>query len=415
MGDRLKIEVLNTGSELLLGQVTNTHVNYFARQLAGLGLRISRQTTVPDGEVIAQALGEALARAEVVLVTGGLGPTSDDVTREAVAGHFGLPLEHHPEIEREILGYFERRGIRAPALVRVQAMVPQGAVVMPNRHGTAPGLYVGREGRHVFCLPGPPRELYPMFEQEVLPRLREIVPGARPLNVQVWRVHGLGESRVQELVEERLRALGGGLEIGYCARPGEVDLRLVGDDRGLVQSAAGLAREILGEAIYAAGEETMEEVVVREARARGCRIALAESCTGGFTAHRVTNVPGASAVLDRAWVTYSNEAKTAELGVPAGLIEAHGAVSAPVAEAMVRGALERSTAVVAAALTGLAGPDPGTKEKPAGLVYVALGRRGPGGTAVSVEEKRLVPARQTFKTMASQTALDLIRRALMTF
>lgn len=413
MSSCLKIELLNTGSELLLGQVTNTHVNYFARQLMSLGLRLSRQTTVPDGEVIREALAEILQRAEVVLITGGLGPTSDDLTRQAVADLLGLPLRHDPEIERKIESWFERRKLVPSPQVRVQAMVPEGAEVLANNHGTAPGLFIEHQGRCIFCLPGPPRELYPMVEAEVLPRLKRIVPQARPLAIQVWRVHGLGESRVQELVEPALRDLGDGLEIGYCARPGEVDLRLVAEKPELVAQAAAVAQSILGEAIYASGEDTMEEVVIREAKMRRVRVAVAESCTGGLVAHRLTNVPGASAVVDRGWVTYSNEAKTAELGVPAELIRRQGAVSAAVAEAMVQGALAQSSADIAVALTGLAGPDPGTSEKPAGLVYIALGCRGAEETQVEVVEKRLVPARQAFKTMASQLALDMMRRAIL--
>lgn len=409
----MNIEVLNTGSELLLGQVTNTHVNYFARQLASLGLRLARQTTVPDGEPIRQALAESLGRTEILLITGGLGPTSDDLTRDLVAGYFALPLEHHPEIEETILAYFRKRQVRAPDSVRIQAMVPRGATPLPNHHGTAPGLYIHRDGRHVFCLPGPPRELYPMFEREVLPRLQALVPDARPLGMHTWRTHGLGESRVQELVEARLRALGGSLEIGYCARPGEVDLRLIAEDPALLDRAKNLAADLLGEAIYAVGDETMEAAVIRLATERGVLLATAESCTGGFTAHRLTNVAGASAVLDRAWVTYSNESKTEALGVSPELIATHGAVSAPVAEAMASGALARSRAQIAVSLTGVAGPGPGTPEKPAGLVFIGLAVKTPQGQEVSVQEKRLVPHRETFKTMASQAALDLIRRALV--
>lgn len=408
----MKIEVLNTGSELLLGQVTNTHVNFFGRQLAKLGLRIDRQTTVPDGEPIRAALAEALARADVILMTGGLGPTSDDITRDLVAGHFGLALDHHPEIEATILGYFQRRNITAPDSVRVQAMVPHGATVLPNHHGTAPGFLLSRDGRHVFCLPGPPRELYPMFEREVFPRLQSLIPNARPLLMKTWRVFGLGESRVQELVENRLRQLGE-LEIGYCARPGEVDLRLIANEPALLDRASTLARELLGDSVYAADDETLEEIVVNLATQRKILIALAESCTGGFTSHRLTNVPGASAIVDRAWVTYSNESKTEMLGVPPQLIATHGAVSAPVAESMALGALDHSCATVAVSLTGVAGPGPGTPEKPAGLVFIGLAVKTKNGIQVHVHEKRLVPDRETFKTMASQAALDLVRRALL--
>jgi len=408
----LKIEILNTGSELLLGQVTNTHVNYFGRQLARLGLRIARQTTVPDGEPIRTALGECLGRADIILMTGGLGPTSDDITRDLVAAHFNLPLEHHPDIEEAILAYFKRRNIPAPDSIRVQALVPRSATVLPNLHGTAPGFHLERDGLHVFCLPGPPRELYPMFEREVFPRIQSLLPAARPLLMKTLRVQGLGESRVQEMVEARLRALGE-IEIGYCARPGEVDLRLIAPEAGLLDRVTALAGRLLGDSIYASDDETMEQKVVQLATERHVWLATAESCTGGFTAHRLTNIPGASAVLDRAWVTYSNESKTDLLGVPADLVASHGAVSAPVAEAMARGAIERSRATIAVSLTGVAGPGPGTPDKPAGLVFIGLAVKRKNGLEVSVHEKRLVPERETFKTMASQAALDLVRRGLL--
>jgi nicotinamide-nucleotide amidase len=407
----LNLEVLNTGSELLLGQITNTHVGYFGRELAKLGLRITRQTSVPDGEPIRSALHDGLSRANIILVTGGLGPTSDDITRDVVADYFGLPLDHHPDIENAILDYFRQRRLKAPDSVRVQAQVPRGAAVLPNRHGTAPGFHVEHNGRHVFCLPGPPRELVPMFESEVVPRLRSILPQARPLLMKTWRIHGLGESRVQELVETPLRALGD-LEIGYCARPGEVDLRLIAPHGALLEAGNALATELLGDSIYAADDATMEQTVVQLATQRKVWLATAESCTGGFTAHRLTNVPGASAVLDRAWVTYSNESKSELLGVPPTLLASHGAVSSPVAEALARGAVERSRATIAVSLTGVAGPGPGTPDKPAGLVFIGLAVKTPTGLRVSVHEKRLVPERETFKTMASQAALDLVRRAL---
>ncbi|MDX6765368.1 MAG: competence/damage-inducible protein A [Candidatus Methylacidiphilales bacterium] len=408
----MNLEVLNTGSELLLGQVTNTHTGYFGRQLASLGLRLARQTSVPDGEPIRTALAECLTRADIVLVTGGLGPTSDDLTRDLVAAHFGLALDHHPDIESTILAYFQKRGIQAPDSVRVQAQVPRGAAILANHHGTAPGFHLHHAGRHVFCLPGPPRELYPMFENEVLPRLHSLLPDARPLCMQTLRVHGMGESRVQELVEAPILALGQ-IEIGYCARPGEVDLRLIAPDEPLLQAAVACASALLAESIYATDDETLESRVISLAREKNVFLATAESCTGGFTAHRLTNVPGASAVLDRGWVTYSNESKTDLLGVPAGLLATHGAVSAPVAEAMARGALERSRATLAVSLTGIAGPDPGTKEKPAGLVFIGLAVKSRQGISVQCQQKRLVPERETFKTMASQAALDLVRRALL--
>jgi nicotinamide-nucleotide amidase len=405
----MRVEVINTGTELLLGQVVNTHVTFLAQSLRGLGLRIDRAVTVPDGVPIAEALEEALSRADLIVITGGLGPTSDDVTREAVAEAFGLELVFHPEILEGIAAKFAARKFQMNDLQRAQAMVPRGGVVLDNAYGTAPGLVVRNEKTVAILLPGPPGELRPMWENHALPWLRgHFASRLEPRHELTLRLLGIGESAVQLAVEETLRALGP-LEIGYCARPGEVDLRLIAPDAALLNRAASLARSELAEFIYAEGAETLEEIVVRTARAAGKTIATAESCTGGLVAGRITNVPGSSAVFRYGWVTYANEAKTAELGVPAELLARHGAVSEQVARAMAEGALRASNADIAVAVTGIAGPDGGTPEKPVGLVWFAVARRG---APVEATSRNLSRTRETFRTMATQTALDLVRRAL---
>jgi nicotinamide-nucleotide amidase len=409
----VRIEVINTGSELVLGHVQNTHLGYFSRQLLPLGLSIARQHTVPDGPELRTVFQEAVERADLVFITGGLGPTSDDLTRDILADLFGLPLDFHPGIEEKILAYFASRKLEPPPIVRVQAMVPRGAEVLANDHGTAPGLLLRRGGKTIFCLPGPPRELYPMMEASVLPRLRELVPGARALLERTFRTLGLGESFVQDKVEARLREIGGSrLEIGYCARPGEVDLRLVTGAPEILEEASRYVREQLGGAVYAEGQETLEQLVVQAASAKGVWLATAESCTGGLVAHRLTNVPGASACLDRGWVTYSNEAKEAELGVSAATLAEQGAVSEAVAREMALGALERSRASVAVSLTGIAGPGGGTPEKPVGLVWIGLASRLGGRSETSARKFHLSLDRETFKIMASQRALHAFLRAL---
>jgi nicotinamide-nucleotide amidase len=405
----MRVEVINTGTELLLGQVTNTHLGFLAQSLFGLGLRIERQVTVPDGVAIAEALTDAMTRAELIVVTGGLGPTSDDVTREAAAEAFGLELIFHPDILDGIAAKFAARKFLMNELQRAQAMVPLGGVVLENAFGTAPGLIVHNDRTVAVLLPGPPSELRPMWDNQALPWLREhFAARLAPMHEVILRILGIGETRVQLEVEKEILALGP-VEIGYCARPGEVDLRLIAPSEDLVQKAAALAREKLGEYIYAEGAETLEQVVVRLARASGRTIATAESCTGGLVAGRITNVPGSSAVFRYGWVTYANEAKTAELGVPAELITKHGAVSAEVAQAMAEGALRAGEAHVAVAVTGIAGPDGGTEEKPVGLVWFGVARRG--GKTETVQ-RNLSPVRATFRAMAAQIALDLVRRAL---
>jgi nicotinamide-nucleotide amidase len=405
----MRVEIINTGTELLLGRVTNTHLGFLAQSLLGLGLRVERQVTVPDGAAIAEALAEAMARADLVIVTGGLGPTSDDITRDAAAEAFGRKLIFQPEILDGIAAKFARRKIAMNDLQRPQAMVPEGGVVLDNPSGTAPGLIVENEKTVAVLLPGPPGELRPMWENEALPWLRKrFAHRLVPVHEVTLRILGLGETRVQMLVEDKVKALGP-VEVGYCARPGEVDLRLIAPDKNLVEKAAALARGELADAIYAEGVETMEEVVVRLARTAGKTVATAESCTGGLVASRITNVSHSSEMFRYGWVTYANEAKMTELGVPAGLLEKHGAVSAEVAQAMAEGALRRGGADLAVAVTGIAGPTGGTPEKPVGLVYFAL--VGADGRT-QVVERNLSSNRETFKYMASQIALDLVRRAL---
>jgi len=406
----MRVEIINTGTELLLGRVANTHLEFLAQSLLSLGLRVERQVTVPDGVAIAEALDEAMARADLIIVTGGLGPTSDDITREAAAAAFGRKLIFHPEILADIAAKFARRKIAMNDLQRPQAMVPEGGVVLENPNGTAPGLIIENEKTVAVLLPGPPGELRPMWTDEALPWLRKkFAPRLAPVHEATLRILGLGETRVQILVEDEVKALGP-VEVGYCARPGEVDLRLIAPEEKLVGKAAALARAKLGDVIYAEGTETMEEIVVRLARAAAKTVAAAESCTGGLVASRITNVPGSSEMFRYGWVTYANEAKITELGVSSELLEKHGAVSAEVAQAMAEGALRGSGADLAVAVTGIAGPTGGTPEKPVGLVYFALAKKN-GKT--QIVERNLSPTRATFKYMASQIALDLLRRSLV--
>lgn len=409
----MRVEVINTGTELLLGNVLNTHLKFFAEALFPLGLRIGRQVTVPDGEVIREALVEASARAEIVLITGGLGPTTDDITREIVAELLGLELVHDDEIMRAIEARFARRAMQMSPRNARQAQRPREALVLWNHHGTAPGLYFppvamdGRKSPHIFLLPGPPRELKPMFNDRVLPILEKLLPARPAFALRSYRIAGMGESGVEELVGGAL--LGLGLEVGYCARPGEVDLRLIGGPEALARAEEIVVEKLGGHIVSREGEE-LEKVVVDLLTARGETFAVAESCTGGFVANRVTNVPGASAVFMQGFVTYANAAKTRALGVDAVLIEAHGAVSAEVAAAMAEGARAAAGVDHALATTGIAGPGGGSEAKPVGTVFIALATKL-GATVV--ERHRFQHERETFKNLTAQTALDLLRRRLL--
>ncbi|MEI9896317.1 MAG: competence/damage-inducible protein A [Chthoniobacter sp.] len=408
----MRIEVLNTGTELLLGSVLNTHLQFLAQALFPLGLRIERQVTVPDGAPIREALAETFGRAEVVLITGGLGPTTDDITREAVAELLDLKLVHDEMVMAAIERRFARRNLVMTPRNRRQAQRPADAIVLPNPNGTAPGLYLADRPHgagttpHLFLLPGPPRELQPMVTDQVLPLLARLLPPRPAVEMRVARIAGLGESGVEELVGESLLALG--LELGYCARPGEVDLRTIGSPEVLDQ-ADRIIVEKLGPHIVSHDQRPAEKVLVDLLTARGETLACAESCTGGSLANRLTNVPGASAVFLGGYVTYANAVKTRALGVDAGLIATHGAVSEPVAAAMAEGARLQTGADYALATTGIAGPDGGSEEKPVGTVFIALaGRMG----ATLVERHRFPTDRKTFKDLVSLTAFELLRRPL---
>jgi nicotinamide-nucleotide amidase len=406
----MRIEVINTGSELLLGSTVNTHGAWFGRELFALGLRIERQTTVPDGEPIRVAMGEAAARADVLLVTGGLGPTSDDLTREITADVLGLDLITDEAALRSIENFFAHRGRPMVQANMKQALVPVGADVLPNPNGTAPGVYVpprlnGRSNCAVFLLPGPPRELYPMFHHEVVPRLRALSGIEHPPGMLTLRFTGIGESDFHQGIDERLEAIAG-LEYGYCAHIGEVDLRLIGTADAIAEGRR-IALEKFHDKLISDDGASMPQAVVRLLRQKNLTLATAESCTGGLIASRITDVPGASAVFTHGFVTYANAAKISLLGVSAAELEVHGAVSETVARQMAEGALRASGADIAVAVTGIAGPDGGTEEKPAGTAWIGVAAKTAATDAFKVFHPR---NRHDFKLAVSQSALDAVHR-----
>jgi nicotinamide-nucleotide amidase len=403
--------VINTGTEILLGDVLNTHLTFIAREIFPLGLRVDRQISVPDGTAIRDALQENFHRAEIIFVTGGLGPTTDDITREITAEMLGLDLLADPELEHTIAQRLRTRGIRLTNRILRQAQVPRGAEVLPNENGSAPGLYLaanlnGSIAPHLFLLPGPPRELQPMFTETVVPLLRRIVRQDEIFACRTYRIVGMGESYVEEAVGEELLAISG-LELGYCARMGEVDLRVIGST-WIVEQADAVVQRKLAASILSTSGENLETVIVRLLTAKSATLAVAESCTGGFLAHRITNVPGASAIFLAGYITYSNEAKTASLAVDPATILEHGAVSEPVARAMAEGARAKSGATFALATTGIAGPGGGSEVKPVGTAYIALA----GGGETVVRHLFFPSDRETFKQLATQMALNLLRERL---
>lgn len=409
----MRIEILNTGSELLLGKTINTHAAWFGRELFKLGLRIARQTTVPDGEAIREAITESLARADVLIVTGGLGPTSDDLTREITAEVLGLELITDEAALRSLENFFAHRGRPMAAANLKQALAPVGCDVLPNPNGTAPGVYIpprlnGRSNCAVFLLPGPPRELYPMVHAEVEPRLLALSGVETPPWLLELKFTGIGESDFHQGIDALLEKIPG-LEYGYCAHIGEVDLRLIGTPECLAQGRA-IALEKFQSFLISADGSSMEQTVVRLLTEKRMTLATAESCTGGLISHRITNVPGASAVFTHGFVTYANAAKISLLGVSTADLETHGAVSETVACQMAAGALQASGADLAVAVTGIAGPDGGSPEKPVGTAWIGLAAKDMPPTAHKVFHPR---NRHDFKLAVSQAALEMIRRKLV--
>lgn len=415
----MTIELINTGSELLLGRVLNTHQQWICRQLADHGYAVQRQVAVPDGgDAIQQAVREGLERADLVITTGGLGPTCDDLTRDRIAELLGRPLQFNAAIEAHIRKFFESRGRPVPVRTRVETLVPEGAEVWMNAHGTAPGLAMevpadsGRPGgrpSRLMLLPGPPRELRPMFLQQALPAIHRWFPHEEAFVCRTLKTTGLGESLMEERIGGPLQPLiASGLDLGFCARVGEVDVRFTARGAGagaLVAEAEAITRRLVGDTIFGEQDDRLEEVVIREFAAQGRTLAIAESCTGGHLTNRLTNVPGASAVLLAGFVTYANQAKIDALGVPEALLAVHGAVSEPVARAMAEGARRVTGADFAVATTGIAGPGGGTAEKPVGTVYIAVA--GPQG--IEVQRRLNTFDRETFKFTTCQQAMALLR------
>ena len=455
----MRVEIVNTGSELMLGRVLNTHQQWLCRRLADLGHVVTRQVAIADtGSEIQQAVREALGRADLIITTGGLGPTSDDITRELIAELLGKKLVQKQEILAHIENRFAKRGFSRPPRTSVESFIPEGALYFLNANGTAPGLAMqvdedGRwrreDGRHfapaisplladsqrgegekltrgaslpsssfhppslrwLIMLPGPPRELRPMFDTFVVPLLSREFAG-EPFVCRTLLTTGIGESRVQEFIEADLQPLvRRGLEVGYCARPGAVDVRLTASGDGaanLVCEGEAVVQRILGANIFGFDDDKSESVVVGLLRSKKKTLALAESCTGGQLAHRVTNVPGASEIFLGGVVSYANDVKEKLLGVRAETLRHHGAVSEAVAREMAVGALKQFGSDFAVAVTGIAGPGGGTPEKPVGTVFIAL------ASAAGVEVKKFLNVwdRETFKQVTATQALEWLRQRI---
>ena len=412
-------EVLAVGSELLGTTRLDTNSLLIADQLASLGIVLRAKSVVGDDrDAIAEHCSRALSRADVVILTGGLGPTDDDLTRDAVAQVTGLPLDERPEIVRAIEERFARRGMRMPEVNRRQALVLRGATILDNPNGTAPGQYLEHQGRFIALLPGPPREMRPMLARLCEGPLRALAGEARIYRSSVF-VTGRTESHVEQTVQpiySQWRTREPAIETTILAAPGQIELHLstVSSDasEGLrsVREAAAQLAEALGRDVFSTDGRTMEDVVGALLRDRRLTISAAESCTGGLMMTRLTEIPGSSAYVLGGVVCYSNDVKGSVLQVPDDMLKEHGAVSEPVAVALAEGIKLLTRSAIAVSITGIAGPDGGTAQKPVGTVVICLVR--PHGLA-KVRTLRCPGDRAQVRFQASQAALDMVRRFLL--
>ncbi|MFN2603611.1 MAG: competence/damage-inducible protein A [Gemmatimonadaceae bacterium] len=421
----MKIEVVTIGDELLLGFTIDTNAAHLARELAAIGVEITRRTTAGDSaDEIGSAVREALERADGVITTGGLGPTSDDMTKPAIATIFGRSMYRDDSVIRSLEERWKRMGRRGPIPESnfSQAMIPEGAMIIPNAHGSAPGIWLENDrGRWVAMLPGVPREMRSMLSDELIPRLLARMRGdgntpAADNVVMSWtlRTTGIAESALADMLGELGKSVEG-LSPAFLPSVEGVDVRLT--SRGVPQleaiprleSAVGKLRAVIGQHVYGEGATDLAAVVLELCKAEGIRIAVAESCTGGMLGARITAIPGSSDVFVGGVLAYDNSAKIDLLGVGTAEIETHGAVSEPVAIAMAHGVRRRLSADIGISITGVAGPGGGTPEKPVGTVWIALDGRVSGTRGL-----RLIGDRTEIRQRSTQAALDFVRRQLQT-
>ncbi len=406
----MQIEIVTIGNEVLSGRTVDTNFAWLARELEGVNVQVGWHTTVADSaDRPAAGLGRAPARADAVVMTGGLGPTPDDITRKVVGTVLGRPLQLDEATLAAIRERAKRFSRKLPASVETMALLPRGAEPWPNPVGAAPGILIEHRGKPVILLPGVPNEMEALSRQYVIPYLQK--KSGRVVESFTLRTYGPPES----VLHEKIGAMSNGwpgASLAYLPSWFGVDLRVTvsGTNPVEVHDTADRAYQeleaVVRPVVYAEGGRAMEEVVGEALVQRGWKIATAESCTGGLLAKRLTDVPGSSRYVDRGFVTYANEAKLELLGVDAGDLAAHGAVSAPIAEQMARGARERARVDVGVGITGIAGPDGGSEDKPVGTVFIAVS--SPLGEAVRVH--KMVGPRSVVRERAAQAALDMVRR-----
>lgn len=408
-------ELISVGTELLMGNIVNTNAAYLSKELAAIGVSVYYQSTVGDNkERLKAAIETALKRADVIILSGGLGPTADDLTKETAAEALGKKMHLDERSMNRIREYFQR--IHRDNITEnnwKQAMIPDGATILDNNNGTAPGILMEEKGKTVILLPGPPNELKPMFQESVIPYLQKSNP--KVLYSKMVKVCGIGESRAETMIKDLMDAQTNPTIAPY-AKTGEVHFRVtaMADNekagKELVKPVVKELKRRFGDAVYTTKEEvTLEDKVVKMLKKHGLTMVTAESCTGGMLASKLINVSGVSEVFKAGLVTYANEAKKELLGVRGKTLKKYGAVSQETAEEMILGAVERYDADVAVSVTGIAGPDGGTPEKPVGLVYIGCFVCG----EMAVYECHFTGTREKIRETTVITALNLVRQMLL--
>lgn len=407
-------ELIAVGTELLLGNIANTDAQMLSKGLSALGINVYYHTVVGDNpQRLKAAVEVAKSRADIIITTGGLGPTCDDLTKNVLAECFGKKLVYDEESAERIRDYFQRLhpGGTMTENNLQQAYLPEGCTIFSNDWGTAPGCAFESGGVRVIMLPGPPNECTPMFEHRAVPYLQALADGV--IASRTLKIFGMGESAVEAKLRDRMNALTNPTLAPY-AKTGEVELRItakaatVEEARALIVPVEKEVRDIFGPLVYGADVASMEEVVLGLLKEKGLTMGTAESCTGGLVAKRLTDLSGASAVFKGGVVSYTNEVKAGVLGVPQEMLDEFGAVSAQVAQAMAQGARKVLGCDLAVSLTGVAGPNPDDRNNPVGLIYVALDT--PEGTRV--RELHLINGRARIRTVAATNAFDMVRRYL---
>ncbi|MGI6486951.1 MAG: competence/damage-inducible protein A [Syntrophomonadaceae bacterium] len=411
----LKAYIVSTGTELLLGQTPDTNSLFISRALTQMGIKVMGKAVVGDNhEYIRRAFSTGLETTDLVICSGGLGPTRDDLTKQVVCEVLGCKLERRPEEEECIKEFFARRHRRMPDSNLRQALFPSDAEALPNPLGTAPGMYLEKDGKTIVLLPGPPREMEPMFRAEVAPRLRRRVGQQKQVVLsRVIKVLGPGESQVEEMLQEVLEDPQGAA-IALLAQDGEIHIRITLEDS--LERATRTLQEledriigVMGWHVVGFDQDTLPEVVGKLLREAGLQVAFAESCTGGLAAKLITDLPGSSEFFWGGAVSYANEAKMELLGVSESTLSEYGAVSPETAKEMARGIRERAGVDIGISITGIAGPGGGSSEKPVGLVYMGLA----DNREVKVKEQRFIGGREAVRILTAKSALDWLRRYLI--